>query len=1431
MKKLATIALCLSFSLFSFSQDLSKRVTIKNPSQQIQQLLVKNGIDLRCGSTHKENSIQLELSTSELNILKKEKIPYSIDIENLTSFYQKRISENLPKAVRNLQLRKSRKLANKTAVSNTIINSSLQYNGCSEIDWQVPTNFNLGSMGGCLTVSETIAELDEMRTKFPNLISAKADASPTNQKTHGNQQGTTTWNGQTVYYVKITGNQSLPEGSKPQVLYTSMIHSREVSSLMSNIYFMWYLLENYATDTAIKNLVDNNELYFIPIVNPDGLRWNEHVAPNGGGMQRKNLRPNTGGTGNTAVNRGVDLNRNFDYFWGTAGSGSSGTPTSESYRGPSAFSEPESQILRDFVLNRNIKTCLMNHSYANGIPHPYGGNPTFTSGREDEMHKWHEDMTKYNRYVSGATIFSAANGVADDWMVGGNTDTNGSAGSGKNILATTPEHGDSGFWPNPTEIVPIAKRAVRIYLMSAYQAGKYAKLHDLTQSNITSLTANLTFGIERISQTSSDFTVTITPISTNISSIIAPTPITGINILTQQNVTGSLVLNNNITANEKIEYNVKLSNDEGVFYDANFEKYYNPTVLLSDSPDTDGLSNWNNNGWVSSTTDAFSGNTALRSNSTSPYPNNSTKTLTSKNSYDLSTSSKVLIQFYTKWDIERNFDFVEIQAATNGTNWQALCGNYNKPNATSSSNSAHSQKNGTSKAFQSTNSSGRVYDGDQMNKWVMEEIVIDANNNSFLLNATSASFRFRLKSDANNKKESYSTTYDGYFIDDFKIISISVPCEVSIPNSITTSNITSNTAKINWNNVPSANYDLRYRKIGTSNWSVVTDIVGATHNITNLSPSTEYEVQVRSKCDTNNTSAYSASVNLTTTAINYCTSKGANVNDEYIQKVVLGTINNTSTGGNGYSDHTSISTNLTKGETNTITITPKWTGTAYDEGYGVWIDYNKDGDFSDANETVWTKAKSKTTPVSGTFTVPTSAIEGPTRMRVILKYNATPVACEASFSYGEVEDYTVTIIGAAPDTQAPTAPSSLASSNITETSLTLNWVASTDNVAVTSYDVYNGSTKIGTTTNATTYNVTGLTAATAYTFSVKAKDAAGNISLASNTLNVTTNAPDTQAPNAPIDVTASNITQTTATLNWTASTDNVAVTAYEVFNGATSIAIVSGTSANITGLTANTSYTYTVKAKDAAGNVSIPSSNVTFTTLNAVINYCASKGNRVTYEWIDYVSFGGMTNTTAANGGYGDFTSKIATVTKGSTTQLVVSAGFNNSAYSEFFTVWIDYNQNGTFETNEKVMSNSSNSATNRSSNVTIPTTALLGATKMRVSMKYNSASTACETFADGEVEDYTVNITDNISRQTNILTSSDSHYIIYPNPAASFITIKNLDLKRTTFKITNAIGQLVKSGRLINDNFIDILSLKKGVYLIEINDGGKKTIKKFIKN
>lgn len=322
------------------------------------------------------------------------------------------------------------------------------------------------------------------------------------------------------------------------------------------------------------------------------------------------------------------------------------------------------------------------------------------------------------------------------------------------------------------------------------------------------------------------------------------------------------------------------------------------------------------------------------------------------------------------------------------------------------------------------------------------------------------------------------------------------------PTSLIASGTTSTATNLSWtaanDNIGVTGYDV-YQ--GATLKATVT---GTTYSVTGLTAATAYTFSVKSKDAAGNISVSSNVVSVTTSAATttYCASSGNSTADEKISKVVFGTINNSSVGTAGYENFTSIATNTTRGTAYTITITPIWTSTVYSEGCAVWIDYNQNGLFTDAGELVWSKAASTTTPVSGSITIPTAATLGTTRMRVSLKYNAIPTACEA-IPFGQVEDYSVTITAATTDTTAPTAPTSLTASGTTATATNLSWTASTDNVGVTAYDVYQGAT-LKATVIATTYAVTGLTASTAYTFSVKAKDAAGNVSAASNTVNVTT---------------------------------------------------------------------------------------------------------------------------------------------------------------------------------------------------------------------------------------------------------------------------------------------------------------------------------------
>ncbi|OAB34319.1 chitinase [Paenibacillus macquariensis subsp. defensor] len=209
------------------------------------------------------------------------------------------------------------------------------------------------------------------------------------------------------------------------------------------------------------------------------------------------------------------------------------------------------------------------------------------------------------------------------------------------------------------------------------------------------------------------------------------------------------------------------------------------------------------------------------------------------------------------------------------------------------------------------------------------------------------------------------------------------------------------------------------------------------------------------------------------------------------------------------------------------------------------------------------------------------------------------------------------------DTTPPSVPGNLVSTLTTSNSVSLAWNASTDNVAVTGYSVTYGTTSVNVAGTSTTIN--GLSPNTAYTFTVKAKDAAGNQSAASNVVTVTTNVPsvDTTAPTTPTNLQVSGKTTSSVSLSWTASTDNVGVTGYTVTWGSSSVNVTAST-ATISGLSAGTAYTFIVTAKDAAGNISMGTSIQSTTDNNPTgsvpwaANVSYTVGNLVTYGGATY---------------------------------------------------------------------------------------------------------------------------------------------------------------------------------------------------------------------
>jgi len=220
--------------------------------------------------------------------------------------------------------------------------------------------------------------------------------------------------GRNIYALKISDNVWADE-DEAAVVFLGCHHAREWISVEVPFLMGKYLLENYQGDGNIKGLVDNSEIWIVPLVNPDGLEYSIHFYR----YWRKNRRDNGDGS------FGVDLNRNYGFEWGHDDIGSSPDPSSETYRGRSAFSEPETQAVRNLLEGRNFQALVSFHSYSQVILYPWGYKEE-ASPEEDLLYTLAENMSRLMEEVNGrdyeparaGASFYLTNGDTTDWSFG-----------------------------------------------------------------------------------------------------------------------------------------------------------------------------------------------------------------------------------------------------------------------------------------------------------------------------------------------------------------------------------------------------------------------------------------------------------------------------------------------------------------------------------------------------------------------------------------------------------------------------------------------------------------------------------------------------------------------------------------------------------------------------------------------------------------------------------------------------------------------------------------------------------------------------------------------------------------------------------------------------------------------------------------------------
>jgi hypothetical protein len=585
-------------------------------------------------------------------------------------------------------------------------------------DYPQPANFNYGSMGGFLTYQELLSTLDDMATLYPNLITIKQ---PINSQT--------TIEGRPVYWVKISDNPNTDE-PEPEVLYTALHHAREPNGMAALVYYMWYLLEHYATDADIQQLVDNTEMYFVPCVNPDGYVYNETTDPSGGGMWRKNRRDNGDGT------YGVDLNRNYGYQWGFDDAGSSPDPSMATFRGTAAFSEPETQMINDFCQVHNFKIALNYHTYSNLLINPWGYLPNFYTPDSALFDQYTGILTTYNYYKRGTsnqTVGYMVNGSSDDWMYGEQT-------LKPKVMAMTPEVGsfDDGFWPQQTRIVDLCKENMYANIMAARLAGRYGKVYPNDTWNIASLNAYQGFDFTLLGlDTSGNYTISLTALSSNVVATGPAKVFSGLSLMQAVNDSISFTLATTVLPGDEVKFLITVNNGLYDVFDT-ITRYYGP-VVVPFADDANNFNNWQSVGLWNTTVQSYvSAPSSITDSPNGPYNSNDFNEMTVIPSINLLNAAAARLSFYARWEIEPQFDYAQLLISDdNGASWTPLCGKFTKPGS------------------MLQDPDNPVYDGFQT-EWVKEDINLNAYTGKNI------QLKWLMASDG-------FVEYDGIYVDDIRV--------------------------------------------------------------------------------------------------------------------------------------------------------------------------------------------------------------------------------------------------------------------------------------------------------------------------------------------------------------------------------------------------------------------------------------------------------------------------------------------------------------------------------------------------------------------------------------------------------------------------------------------------------------------------------------
>ncbi|MEO6693586.1 MAG: M14 family metallopeptidase, partial [Ignavibacteria bacterium] len=603
------LSVILPFTIIAQQTEKSKletyslvKINITSPSDII--MLQQNDITVEHYTGNVKGGIEVVINQEEINRLKTSGAGYEIKIQDLNNFYSQR---KLPTA---FEMQKSFEILHEDNISG----------------------FSFGSMGGYYTYVEIGQKLDSMRLQYPNLITVKQNLGNTSEN-------------RAIWSVKISDNPDVNESATESAIYFDALHhAREPQAMACTIYYMYWLLENYGINPEATYLINNREIFFVPVVNPDGYVYNQTTNPNGGGFWRKNRKNNGGGC------FGVDLNRNYNYGWGD-NSGSSSDPCSETYRGSSAASEPETQAIKNFLFSIRPKIAFSNHSVAGRYLNPYGYN---------------DSAINYEIYSEFSSDFSSGNdytyGTVNEMLAYYSSGTTRDYLHSQGTYCWTPEVGGSGFWPLQSEIIPIANETLFGMKYLTWVGGAFTDFVNYKISGNGYVQKNDTLILEialknrGLLQTAKNVTVDIStsyPNLTSLTSSVNYDSIQARQFKNNQSTPFKFILTSAAVYMDEMKFFVSVK-QEGV--ETSFDTVrinVGKTISLFSDNAENGIVKWTRAGtgilWDTTFIDPHDGNKNFADSRYGNSRNSTNNTFTLRDTIDLINTNNPRIEFSAKW--------------------------------------------------------------------------------------------------------------------------------------------------------------------------------------------------------------------------------------------------------------------------------------------------------------------------------------------------------------------------------------------------------------------------------------------------------------------------------------------------------------------------------------------------------------------------------------------------------------------------------------------------------------------------------------------------------------------------------------------------------------------------------------------------------------